>query len=81
MRHAASLQRPRGLHRRGLRAWWWVTVGGGIFARNREDPVPTVGIAIRIAPKCRPLPSSPCVYHATRGDVRFFVTTRRATSL
>ena len=37
-RHAASLQRPWGLHRRDLRVWWWVTVGGGIFALRRPRP-------------------------------------------
>ena len=30
--------------------------GRGNLRENREDPAPTVGIAIRIAPKYRPLP-------------------------
>ena len=38
--------------------------GRGNLRENREDPAPTVGIAIRIAPKGRPLPP-PCAYHAT----------------
>ena len=25
-------------HRRDLRVWWWVTVGGGIFALRRPRP-------------------------------------------
>ena len=38
--------------------------GRGNLRENREDPAPTVGIAIRIAPKGHPL-SPPCAYHAT----------------
>ena len=38
--------------------------GRGNLRENREDPAPTVGIAIRIAPKGRPL-MPPCAYHAT----------------
>jgi len=38
--------------------------GRGNLRENREDPAPTVGIAIRITPKGRPLPP-PCAYHAT----------------
>ena len=40
--------------------------GRGNLRENREDPAPTVGIAVislRIAPKGRPL-VSPCAYHA-----------------
>jgi len=36
-----------------------------------EDPAPTVGIAIRITPKGRPL-MPPCAYHATHGDPGFY---------
>ena len=39
--------------------------GRGNLRENREDPAPTVGIAIRIAPKGRPLPPPSCAYHAT----------------
>ena len=37
--------------------------GRGNLRENREDPAPTVGIAIRIAPKGRPLPP----HHARTG--------------
>ena len=39
--------------------------GRGNLRENREDPAPTVGIAIRIASKGRPLPPPPCAYQAT----------------
>ena len=44
-------------------------MGGGIFAKTAKTPplqsgVCGDGIAIRIAPKGRPLPP-PCAYHAT----------------
>ena len=39
--------------------------GRGNLRENREDPAPTVGIAIRIAPKGRPLPPPSRAYHAT----------------
>ena len=68
-RHATSRQTP---HRHRSRQWY--CHGGMVCARggdgrgnlreNREDPAPTVGIAIRIAPKGRPLPP-PCACHAT----------------
>ena len=46
--------------------------GRGNLRENREDPAPTVGIAIRIAPKGRPLPPPSCAYHATHGDPGFY---------
>ena len=72
-RHATSLQTPRCLHdhagittgNEGLdRMRGGGRDGRGNLRENREDPAPTVGIAIRIAPKGRPLPP-PCAYHAT----------------
>ena len=45
-------------------------MGGGIFAKTAKTPplqsgVCGDGIAIRIAPKGRPLPPPPCAYRAT----------------
>ena len=55
-RHAAT--KTVGIHRRGLRMWWWV--GGGIFARNRKDPAPTVGMAGRSRRGSPDRHSTPC---------------------
>ena len=47
-----------------------VAMGGGIFAKTAKTPplqsgVCGDGIAIRIAPKGRPLPPPSCAYHAS----------------
>ena len=56
--------------------------GRGNLRENREDPAPTVGIAIRIAPKGRPLPPPPCAYHASHlWDPMVFTTMRHVASL
>ena len=65
-------------------------MGGGIFAKTAKTPplqsgVCGDGIAIRIAPKGRPLPPPSCAYHASPHaaphEPVVFTTTRHAASL